>query len=175
MMVNLKIGKWKWSYLKQKEKLLCVNVLCKLQHSILTSRINGFLSRPKLTSFLCIWTDIIVCKSVPLKNTLRFFSLLQPCAFHNQKKKKKDFFSPRLTAALILLILFFPASRDSTPLQPGSLWSAVPSVSCSICTYPQWPLFSNILTSPCNQILCSFPECWERSPETLVSTLGGCL
>ena len=184
-MMNLKIGKWKWSYLKQKEKWLCVKVLCKLQHSILTDQIsrsvmsdslrphNGFLSRPKLTSFLCIWTDIIVCKLVPSRFSLLTSALCFPQS--KKKKKKNPFFPPQLTAAFILLILFFPASRDSTPLHPGRLWSALPSISCSICTYPQWPLLSNILTSPCNQILCSFPECWERSPETLVSTLGGCL
>ena len=100
-MMNLKIGKWKWSYLKQKEKWLCVKVLYKLQHSILTDQIsrsvvsdslqphNGFLSRPKLTSFLCIWTDIIVCKSVPSKNTLRFSLLTSTMCFPWSKKFKK--------------------------------------------------------------------------------------
>ena len=110
-MMNLKIGKWKWSYLKQKEKWLCVKVLCKLQHSILTDQIsrsvvsdslrphNGFLSRPKLTSFLCIWTDIIVCKLVPSR-----FSLLSSALCFPQSKKKILFF---LHSSLLHLYFWF--------------------------------------------------------------------
>ena len=144
--MNLKIGKWKWSYLKQKEKWLCVKVLYKLQHSILTDQIsrsvvsdslqphNGFLSRPKLTSFLCIWTDIIVCKSVPSKNTLRFSLLTSTMCFPWSKKLKKKilFF---LHSSLLHLYFWFCSFQ---------LLEILPLLSLEVfdLPFPQYPVLS---------------------------------
>ena len=145
-MMNLKIGKWKWSYLKQKEKWLCVKVLYKLQHSILTDQIsrsvvsyslqphNGFLSRPKLTSFLCIWTDIIVCKSVPSKNTLRFSLLTSTMCFPWSKKfKKKILFF--LHSSLLHLYFWFCSFQ---------LLEILPLLSLEVfdLPFPQYPVLS---------------------------------
>ena len=145
-MMNLKIGKWKWSYLKQKEKWLCVKVLYKLQHSILTDQIsrsvvsdslqphNGFLSRPKLTSFLCIWTDIIVCKSVPSKITLRFSLLTSTMCFPWSKKfKKKILFF--LHSSLLHLYFWFCSFQ---------LLEILPLLSLEVfdLPFPQYPVLS---------------------------------